>query len=147
MSVFLRLQNTVKKLYLEDFAAFCESLGGRTAEVMGELLGARADAVTIAVTLNSFDTFYNQPSHRTSSRKSLYPALGRLYPDGTEAMSKVDDEDGVGRVLDKYLEYRRMWEHCPVEVDDGSGTGVSCCAARARTSPRLCAACTGHLRS
>ena len=28
--------------YLEDFAAFCQSIGGDTAEVMGEILNARA---------------------------------------------------------------------------------------------------------
>ena len=32
------LRNTLYKAYLDDFAAFCNKLGGATAEVMGDLL-------------------------------------------------------------------------------------------------------------
>ena len=32
------MRNTLYKAYLDDFAAFCASLGGATEEVMGELL-------------------------------------------------------------------------------------------------------------
>jgi hypothetical protein len=53
---------------------------------MSFILSARADSIAINITLNSFDTFYNQPSHRASSRKSLYPSFGTLYPAGTEAL-------------------------------------------------------------
>jgi hypothetical protein len=32
------MRNTLYKAYLDDFAAFCNSLGGATAEIMGDLL-------------------------------------------------------------------------------------------------------------
>ncbi len=32
------MRNTLYKAYLDDFAAFCNKLGGTTAEVMGSLL-------------------------------------------------------------------------------------------------------------
>ena len=53
---------------------------------MGHILKVRADAISINITLNSFDTFYNQPSHRASSRKALYPSFGYLYPEGIEML-------------------------------------------------------------
>ncbi len=33
------MRNTLYKAYLDDFARFCQKLGGATAEVMGEMLG------------------------------------------------------------------------------------------------------------
>ena len=47
------LENTLMKLYLEDFHAFCKSLGGGTAEIMCPLLEARADIMTINITYHS----------------------------------------------------------------------------------------------
>ena len=32
------MRNTLYKAYLDDFAEFCQSLGGATADVMGDLL-------------------------------------------------------------------------------------------------------------
>ena len=32
------LRNTLYKAYLDDFARFCDTLGGATAEIMGDLL-------------------------------------------------------------------------------------------------------------
>lgn len=32
------MRNTLYKAYLDDFAKFCQSLGGTTSEVMGDLL-------------------------------------------------------------------------------------------------------------
>jgi vacuolar-type H+-ATPase subunit C/Vma6 len=32
------IRNTLYKAYLEDFYQFCESIGGPTAEVMGDIL-------------------------------------------------------------------------------------------------------------
>lgn len=117
------LENTLKRLYLEDFHDYCQRLGGKTALQMGEILEARADATTISLTLNSFETFYNQASQRTSSRKALYPSFGRLYPDGTDLMSKVEDEDGLARALEKYPEYKRLWDSSP--DDPVSSTAAS----------------------
>lgn len=110
---YTTLKYMIEKLYLEDFYYFCQRIGGTTAEVMGKLLRARADQVTISITLNSFHTLYNevglarrdvagvsfparscgasllQANQRSSSRRGLYPCLGQLYPEGVEALSKV----------------------------------------------------------
>lgn len=50
------ITNTIKKLWLEDFYAFCMSLGGMTAQVMDELLSFEADRRAISIMINSFDT-------------------------------------------------------------------------------------------
>ena len=47
------LKISLLKLYLEDFYVFCEGLGEDTAEIMCELLRARADRNSINITLRS----------------------------------------------------------------------------------------------
>lgn len=49
----------VKRLYYEDFFYWTQRVGGFTAEVMGEILKTRADAMAISLVLNSFNTVYN----------------------------------------------------------------------------------------
>lgn len=49
----------VKKLYLEDFYYWTQRVGGFTAEVMGDILKSKADALAINLILNSFSTLYN----------------------------------------------------------------------------------------
>ena len=49
----------VKKLYLEDFYYWTQRVGGFTAEVMGDILKSKADALAINLVLNSFSTMYN----------------------------------------------------------------------------------------
>lgn len=41
------LRNTLYKAYLDDFAAFCNKLGGATAEVMGDLLAFEVQSVLL----------------------------------------------------------------------------------------------------
>lgn len=104
------LKNSLMKLYLEDFYAFCESLGGETAEMMCGLLKARADRNAINITLNSFGTPLNEPAMRETHRKALYPSVGDLYPEGTDLLSKVDDEPKLVQALSFYPVYRGMFE-------------------------------------
>ena len=53
-----KLENTLRKLYLEDFYQFCQNMGGDTATRMADLLKARADAMAINIALNSFGLFF-----------------------------------------------------------------------------------------
>lgn len=76
------VKNSIMKLYLEDFYRFCQEIGGDTAVVMGDLLSARSDRHSINITLNSFGGPLNEPQMRGTDRRRLYPALGRLYPEG-----------------------------------------------------------------
>lgn len=72
------LEGWLNKLYLEDFYAYCKSLGGETAVVMTEILEARADATAVSITLNSFGTSLATPSY-LHDRADLYPSFGKLY--------------------------------------------------------------------
>ena len=65
------LENSIIKLYLEDFHQWTQSLGGETAVQMDTLLGARADAITINVTYNSLSTAYNNVSHAIALSPSI----------------------------------------------------------------------------
>lgn len=50
------IRNTLYKAYLQDFYKYCQTLGGATAEVMGEILQFEADRRAINITINSFGT-------------------------------------------------------------------------------------------
>eukprot|EP01031_Cornospumella_fuschlensis_P035736 gene35736-43345_t len=102
------LKNHVLKLYIEDFYGFVEQLGGETALVMGELLKMRADRIAINITLNSFGTPLNELA---MLRKSLYPSIGWLYPEGTELLSKADEDSKLVGVLSTFSMYRGIAEH------------------------------------
>ncbi len=103
------IKSSLIKYWIEDFYMFVMSLGGETAEIMGELLRVRADTNAINITLNSFGTPLNEPAMRTSDRKRLYPAVGNLYPAGTALLADVSDEDELGRVLDLFPTYSAIW--------------------------------------
>lgn len=105
-----KLENSLRKLYLEDFFFFCQKLGGETAELMSGILKARADAVAINITLNSFGTSLNEPNMRQSDRKLLYPSIGHIYPEGTDRLSFVGSEEELGVALRAYSEYRNIWD-------------------------------------
>jgi len=104
------LKNSLMKLYLEDFYAFCEKIGGDTAEVMCALLRARADRAAINITLNSFGTPLNEPTMRESDRKRLYPSIGELYPAGTELIARVDDDVKLGQALSSFPQYHTIFD-------------------------------------
>lgn len=115
------VKHSLMKLYLEDFAAFCAQIGGDTAEVMGEILNARADQRAINVTLNSFGTPLNEPAMRQKERKQLYPSIGFLYPAGTQKLSEASDEAGLGQAICHLPMYRAVWQaHVNEGVDDRS---------------------------
>ena len=60
----------VKKLYLEDFYYWTQRVGGFTAEVMGDSLKSKADALAINLVLNSFNTMYNDVVFRERRREA-----------------------------------------------------------------------------
>mmetsp|Transcript_24266 Transcript_24266/g.50598 ORF Transcript_24266/g.50598 Transcript_24266/m.50598 type:complete len:387 (+) Transcript_24266:46-1206(+) len=103
------IKASLMKYYLEDFYAFCSDLGGDTASVMCDILSVRADTQAINVTLNSFGTPLNEPSMRSTDRKRLYPAIGYLYPAGTNMLAAVSDEEGLGSVCNLYSSYAVAW--------------------------------------
>jgi V-type H+-transporting ATPase subunit d len=89
------------RAYLEDFHAFCQSIGGPTFDVMSPILSFEADRRALNITINSFGSTLTK-----DARAKLLPALGRLYPEGTAALARADDIDQVKAVLDQIIEYR-----------------------------------------
>mmetsp|Transcript_12586 Transcript_12586/g.18888 ORF Transcript_12586/g.18888 Transcript_12586/m.18888 type:complete len:389 (-) Transcript_12586:138-1304(-) len=103
------IKSSLIKYWLEDFNQFCQTIGGDTATMMGEILAIRADTNAINITLNSFGTPLNEPAMRTSDRKRLYPCMGHLYPAGTQMLTDVADEEGLGHVLEFFPHYSGIW--------------------------------------
>lgn len=115
------IKNSMVKMWLEDFYAFCQTVGGETFVIMGDILKARADRAAINITLNSFGTPLNDPNMRMTDRKILYPSIGHLYPDGTALLTEVSDEAALGAALEPYVVYRKIWDiHQAEDVDHKS---------------------------
>ena len=43
-------------------------------------------------------------------RKSLMPRIGFLYPEGVESLCASEDPEALGKALDKYWVYRRIFQ-------------------------------------
>ncbi|EJC97890.1 ATPase, V0 complex, subunit D [Fomitiporia mediterranea MF3/22] len=100
------IRNTLYKAYLEDFHRFCtEKIGGPTAEVMHRILEFEADRRTLSVTINSFNTELSK-----EQRARLFPAIGRLFPEGNNSLARADDLEQVRQVCDNVAEYRQFFE-------------------------------------
>jgi len=103
--------NMLQKLWLEDFYDYCLSLGGETALAMKELLEFEADRRAIIITINSFDTFLNEPNIRDKERQALYCTFGSLYPMATlDTFNKVSDNVSLGAALEPYAVFRTLWK-------------------------------------
>ena len=103
------IKSSLIKFWLEDFAQYVAKLGGDTATIMGELLRVRADTNAINITLNSFGTPLNEEAMRESDRKRLYPAIGHLYPAGTQKLCQVGSEEELGNVMEAFPQYAGIW--------------------------------------
>ena len=113
----------------------CSRMGGETAEVMGEMLATRADMLTINITYNSLNADISR-THQRTTRASLFPAMGNLYPGGCELLARVDDEDGLRRALAKaFPEYAALWDAAPIDAVSASG-GVTRGGGRGWGRPR-----------
>lgn len=93
------MRNVLYKAYLEDFASFCNKLGGGTATLMGDILSFEADRRAINITLNSIGTELTR-----DDRRKLYPSLGVLHPYGQQELMASDDlEQARGALRDNSL--------------------------------------------
>eukprot|EP00889_Picochlorum_renovo_P007266 jgi/Picre1/34296/NNA_001769.t1 len=98
------LRNTLYKAYLDDFAKFCASLGGTTAQVMGETLAFEADRRALNITLNSIGTELTR-----DDRRQLYSRHGLLYPHGQAELAAADDFDSVRAAMERVPEYASIF--------------------------------------
>jgi len=99
------MRNTLYKSYLEDFYQFCQSLGGATAEVLGDMLCFEADRRSINITLNSIGTDLT-----FDDRRSLYPSFGLLYPTGHYELSNAEDFEQVRAAMQKCPAYLPIFD-------------------------------------
>ncbi|KZT73815.1 ATPase, V0 complex, subunit D [Daedalea quercina L-15889] len=102
------IRNTLYKAYLEDFHAFCGTIGGPTAEVMQRILAFEADRRSINITINSFGTELSK-----ERRAKLFPSIGHLYPAGNNALARADDIEQVRQACEGVAEYRAFFESTP----------------------------------
>ncbi|KAI0754939.1 ATPase V0 complex subunit D, partial [Daedaleopsis nitida] len=102
------IRNTLYKAYLEDFDAFCQTLGGPTADLMHAILAFEADRRAINITINSFGTQLSK-----EQRAKLFPTIGRLFPEGNNALARADDIDQVRQALEPVAEYRAFFDASP----------------------------------
>lgn len=72
---------------------------------MQEILAFEADRRAINITANSFGTDLSK-----DERAKLYPNMGRLYPNGTIALQRADDIEGVRLACDNVVEYRPFFD-------------------------------------
>lgn len=100
------IRNKLYKAYLEDFHRFCTTkIGGPTGDIMHKILSFEADRRTLSITINSFDTELSK-----EKRAGLYPALGRLFPEGNNALARADDLDQVRQACEPVGEYRKFFD-------------------------------------
>lgn len=103
------MRNTLYKSYLDDFYKFCLSIGGATAEVMGELLSFEADRRALNITLNSIGTELT-----FDDRRSLYSNFGLLYPHGHHELATADDFEQVRAAMYKCPSYLPIFDKVPL---------------------------------
>ena len=72
---------------------------------MSRILQFEADRRSINITLNSFNTDLSK-----EQRARLFPAIGKLYPEGNNALARADDVDQVKSVCDNVMEYRPFFD-------------------------------------
>ncbi|CAH8621524.1 unnamed protein product [Heterobilharzia americana] len=106
------IRNTLYRAYIEDFYAFCKSLGGITADIMCELLAFEADRRAFIITINSFGTELSN-----EDRSKLYPRCGKLNPEGLLQLAKANDYEQVKAVARYYSNYASLFE----ETGEGFG--------------------------
>lgn len=108
------IRNTLYKAYLEDFHAFCQTIGGPTAEIMSLILAFEADRRNINITINSFGTELSK-----EQRARLFPSIGRLYPEGNNQLARADEIEQVRAACESVSEYRAFFD----SNTGGSGGG------------------------
>ncbi|KZT25393.1 ATPase V0 complex subunit D [Neolentinus lepideus HHB14362 ss-1] len=113
------IRNTLYKAYLEDFDRFCQTLGDPTYDAMHRILAFEADRRTINITINSFGTELSK-----EQRAKLFPAIGRLYPEGNNVLARADDIEQVRQACDYIPEYKVFFDSGPQSAPRANGNGA-----------------------
>jgi len=71
-----KIKNSLKKIWLEYFYSYCQTLSPTTKEMMTELLGFEADCQAIQIVYNSLSYEFNQ--FQEAERKKVLPFFGKI---------------------------------------------------------------------
>lgn len=90
---------------------------------MHRILSFEADRRAINITINSFGTELSK-----ERRAKLFPTIGRLFPEGNNALARADDTDQVRGACEWIPEYRAFFDSSaggggPSSVSRASGRG------------------------
>ena len=96
----------VKKLYLEDFYYWTQRVGGFTAEVMGDILKSKADALAINLVLNSFKSFLKRNVMQYDYHYTPVHFIGSVAYYYKDVLAQAADEMGIrlGTILKSPME-------------------------------------------
>ena len=83
-----KMKNYLKKIWLEYFYFYCQTIGGITWDIMEDLLKFEADCQAIQIIYNSLGFDFNPTQE--AERKKVIPNFGYLYPQVTSSLIKVN---------------------------------------------------------
>lgn len=86
---------------------------------MQRILSFEADRRTVNITINSFNTELSK-----EQRAKLFPAIGRLFPEGNNQLAKADEVDQVRMVCENVSEYRSFFGESTSSHGNGNGNGT-----------------------
>ena len=72
------------------------------------------------VTLNSFGTELSK-----EQRAKLFPTIGRLYPEGNNALARAEDVDTVKACVEYIPEYKAFFDNASKSTGSGGGGGMN----------------------
>lgn len=99
-----KVRSSLKRIYLEAFYDYAQSLNGTSAQIMRELLAAESDFRTIQIVYNSME---DAKAERQKVRESLCPTVGHLYPLHYQILKNVDSAEQLREALRGIGSYRR----------------------------------------
>ena len=82
---------------------------------MSRILAFEADRRTLNITINSFGTELSK-----DQRARLFPTIGRLYPEGNNALARAEDIDSVVAAVDHIAEYRAFFDKSGTSGQNGN---------------------------
>jgi len=104
------MKASLKKAWLEDFYEYVMSIGGTTAEVLGDILRREADFRVLMVVLNTLNTPMGSEGG-SGSRLALYPNFGYLYPEGHKKLREAWNDQTIRTALEPYPQHFQLYDN------------------------------------
>lgn len=85
---------------------------------MSRILAFEADRRTLNITINSFGTELTK-----EQRARLFPTIGRLYPEGNNALARADEIEQVVQAVEHVAEYKSFFDKSGATSGQGGQQG------------------------